>query len=143
MIDLGNKYHSLKFVLVAFVSGLSLNIVYAVNNQIHFTSPNIILFIGVLFIILGNYFKTIRPNYFIGIRTPWTLENESIWKETHRVGGIIWLVGGVVIILASMIIERQWSFIIFISITTIIVIIPVVYSFILFKRGNNDSVKAI
>ena len=55
--------------------------------------------IGLLFAFLGNYFKTIKPNYFIGIRTPWTLENEEVWKKTHLIGGKLWFVGGLLMAL--------------------------------------------
>lgn len=43
--------------------------------------------VGMLFIAIGNYMPKIKPNYFFGIRTPWTLENEEVWQKTHRVGG--------------------------------------------------------
>ncbi|HZV13346.1 MAG TPA: DUF1648 domain-containing protein, partial [Candidatus Kapabacteria bacterium] len=40
-----------------------------------------------LFIVLGNYMRTLRPNYFVGIRTPWTIDNPEVWIRTHDVGG--------------------------------------------------------
>ncbi len=50
--------------------------------------------VGLLFIVMGNFMPQIRPNYFMGIRTPWALENEYVWKKTHRFGGIVfWIMG--------------------------------------------------
>lgn len=46
---------------------------------------------GLVFIIIGNYLQRVRSNYFMGIRTPWTLSNENVWKKTHRLSGKIFL----------------------------------------------------
>lgn len=46
---------------------------------------------GLVFIIIGNYLQRVRSNYFMGIRTPWTLSNETVWKKTHRLSGKIFL----------------------------------------------------
>jgi len=45
--------------------------------------------IGLLFIFLGNYLTRVEPNWFVGIRTPWTLSSDTVWRKTHRTGG--WL----------------------------------------------------
>src|SRR5690606_10208813 len=81
---MGNKYYTLILLLTVFMSILALIILYTAKNQ-SWSNPNyILLMMGVLFIILGNYFKTIKANYFIGIRTPWTLESEAVWKDTNK-----------------------------------------------------------
>jgi uncharacterized membrane protein len=53
---------------------------------------------GILFIVLGNYLGQIRPNYFVGIRTPWTLANGEVWRRTHRRGGYVFIAMGLVFI---------------------------------------------
>jgi len=58
--------------------------------------------ISLLFVLLGNYLGKLRPNYFIGIRTPWTLENEQVWQKTHRVSGPVWMGAGLVGLLGSL-----------------------------------------
>lgn len=137
---MGNKLQTIKFLLTIFMSILALFIIYSVKNQ-SLTNPNyIVLLIGVLFIILGNYFKTIKPNYFIGIRTPWTLENETAWRETHKLGGKMWLVGGILIVLSSLTFDKQINFIIFLIITCIITIIPIVYSYFIFRKEKKNGI---
>ena len=136
---MGNKLQSLKVLLTIFMSALALFILYSVKNQ-SLANPNYtILGIGVLFIILGNYFKTIQPNYFIGIKTPWTLENETIWKETHRMAGKLWFVGGLIIVVASLVLDNKLNLTVFLIVTGIITVIPIVYSYILFKKENKAS----
>ena len=130
---MGIKYQHIKFLLTTFMSILALFIIYAAKNQ-SFANPNyIVLIIGILYIILGNYFKTIKANYFIGIRTPWTLENETVWKETHKLGGKMWFVGGIIVVISSLILEKQLNFILFMSITAIIIIVPILFSYFKYK----------
>lgn len=131
---MGNKLQTLKVLMTTFMSMLALFLIYSAKNE-SFANPNyIVLSIGVLYIILGNYFKTIKPNYFIGIRTPWTLENESVWKKTHHLSGKMWFAGGIIVVLSSLLLNRQPNFIIFLIITGIITIIPVVYSYLKFQK---------
>lgn len=132
--NMGGKYFQLKFILVLFMSALSLFILYSVKRQ-QLGNPNWILaLIGILFAVLGNYFQSIRPNYFIGIRTPWTLENELVWKKTHKQGGVLWTIGGLLIVMLSIILENQFAFISFLTITGIISVYPVVYSYVKFRE---------
>lgn len=131
---MGNKYQHIKILLTTFMSILALFIIYSANKQ-SLTNPNyVVLLIGILYIIFGNYFKTIKANYFIGIRTPWTLENETVWKETHKLGGKMWFVGGIIVVISSLILNKQPNFILFMIITGIITIIPIAYSYFKFKN---------
>jgi len=59
--------------------------------------------IGVLFLVFGNYMGAIKHNYFIGIRTPWTLESAEVWKKTHRLGGKVFVVSGLLILLFAFV----------------------------------------
>ena len=135
--SMGGKYQGLKSILTIFMSGLALFILYGAKNG-SVENPNyIVLIIGLLFVFLGNYFKTIKPNYFIGIKTPWTLENETVWKETHGLAGKIWFVGGLLIVLGSLTLPKEANFTLFTVITIIIALVPVVYSYIYFKQLEN------
>ncbi len=49
----------------------------------------------VFLMVLGNYLPTLRQNYFVGIRTPWTLHNDQVWTRTHRFSGRLWMIVGV------------------------------------------------
>lgn len=131
---MGGKLQAIKFLLTTLMSILALFIIYTAKNQ-SFTNPNyIVIIIGVLFIVIGNYFKTIKPNYFIGIRTPWTLENETVWKKTHKLGGKMWFIGGILIVILSLILNKSLSFTIFMIITGVITIIPIAYSYLIYRN---------
>ncbi|MDN3491728.1 SdpI family protein [Winogradskyella bathintestinalis] len=131
---MGDKLQTIKFLLTTFMSILAMFIIYTAENE-SFTNPNyLVMFIGILYIILGNYFKTIKTNYFIGIKTPWTLESETVWKKTHILGGKLWFAGGIIVVISSLILEQQMNFTLFLIITGIITIIPIVYSYFIFKN---------
>jgi uncharacterized membrane protein len=131
---MGGKYYQLKFVLVLFMSTLAFIILHIAVSQ-DILSPNLIFIpIGVLFVALGNYFKVIQPNYFIGIKTPWTLESKEVWKLTHTLAGKLWIAGGLIIVLTSLTIAESIFIYVFIGILVIITLVPVIYSYIKFKE---------
>ena len=66
------------------------------------------------FVVLGNYLGNLRPNYFIGIRTPWTLENPETWRATHRVGGRLMFFGALILLLLQFLLNErifEWLFV--------------------------------
>ena len=136
---MGNKYQSLKLILTTFMSALALYIIHTTKTG-SFGNPNVMfLIIGAMYVILGNYFKTIKANYFIGIRTPWTLESESNWNETHRLGGKVWFVGGLLVIVCSLLLDAEINFKVFMGITIIIALIPIVYSYLLYRKQQKST----
>jgi uncharacterized membrane protein len=102
-------------------------------------STIVLLFVSLLFSFLGNVMYNIKPNYFIGIRLPWTLEDENNWRETHRLAGVIWFVGGMVSAILCLILSPKVMFPTFIGITIILVLIPSIYSFIYFRRTRHGQ----
>lgn len=88
---------------------------------------------------LGNYFKVIKQNYFLGIKTPWTLESEEVWKLTHILAGKLWIVGGLLIVIFSLVIPEDINFYLFITITAMITIVPIVYSYLIFKKLKKSN----
>lgn len=133
--QMGDKYYSLRLLLTIFMSVLCIYILYTGNGKK--INPNLLLaMIGALYALMGNYFQTLKPNYFIGIRTPWTLESEQTWKKTHRLAGRLWMAGGVLIIIISFIFSNLTLAISFGVITAIIVLIPLIYSYTEFKKTH-------
>jgi uncharacterized membrane protein len=137
--NMGNKYTILKTIMTLFMSVLSMIIIYIALNETFYNPNYIVLLIGILFAILGNYFKTLRANYFIGIKTPWTLENETVWKETHKLAGKLWFAGGLIIVLSSILLDKKTNFTLFAIITVLITVIPVVYSYIKYRSLSQPS----
>jgi uncharacterized membrane protein len=87
--------------------------------------------IGLIFAIIGNYMPKCKQNYTIGIKIPWTLNNEENWNKTHRFAGWTWTFGGIAIMLTGFL----GSFWIFLPIALLMVFVPVIYSYLLHRKG--------
>lgn len=90
----------------------------------------LMLLIGVVFVVAGNYLPKSRQNYTVGIKIPWTLSDVENWNATHRFAGRLWMAAGVVI-LATAWLEQVW---VFLPIVVLMVIAPVVYSYLFYRR---------
>jgi len=91
---------------------------------------------GIIFIIIGNYLQRVRSNYFMGIRTPWTLSNETVWKKTHRLSGKLFFIGGLLILISAFLPDGYKSVIMWGSIV-LCVAIPYLYSYLAYKKEMN------
>lgn len=96
----------------------------------------LLLILGFLFILLGNIIPKIPNNFFIGIRTPWTLANDLVWTKTHRIGGYCFVIGGLLFMAKSIVfglhsnrLQNAFSIII-----VLLFCYPILYSFISFRR---------
>lgn len=89
------------------------------------------VFMGLLLAIIGNYLPKCKQSYTIGIKIPWTLNSEENWNKTHRFAGRLWLVCGLLIMLTGFF----GNFWIFLPITFLMLIVPMVYSYILYRKG--------
>ena len=92
------------------------------------------LLLGVIFIVVGNYLPKARQNYTIGIKIPWTLANEENWNRTHRLAGYLWVIGGILMVIAALtgIAKAKWMLAIFF----ILALVPFVYSYWLHVKRN-------
>lgn len=90
---------------------------------------------GLLFIIIGNYLPKSRQNYTVGIKLPWTLNDEDNWNKTHRLGGKLYMICGLLMILSGLFLKNQSAYIL-IGIVIISNLILVLYSYILYKNDH-------
>lgn len=139
--DPKGKNHSNKMLTIVFwicpvISLLIGSVVYTYSMGIAVdVSLIMLLFCGVTFIIIGNYLPKCKQNYTIGIKISWTLNDEENWNYTHRISGKVWVAGGVIILLTSVF-RQAW---IFIVITTLMVIIPFICSYLYYRKKNKTS----
>jgi uncharacterized membrane protein len=129
-------YTNFALITVAFLCMLSVLIIYATTHDHINIGNNILPLIGIAFAGLGWYMPKFKQNYFVGFKLPWTLENEDNWNETHKVAGKVWLIGGLFQAIASFTLSSKLGFICFITATAIMVIIPTIFSYRMFKNGN-------
>ncbi len=93
----------------------------------------LLVLMGMLFVGLGNYLPRVRPNWWVGIRTPWSLSNDRVWRETHRVGGRTMVLGGLVMVGAAFTppgVATPLGF----GALLVAILVPTVYSYLLWRR---------
>lgn len=137
--QMGRKYDQLKFALVASMSALACVIIYMIQQGESAGTTPFLVIVGMLIAVLGNYMKTVQPNYFIGIRTPWTLEHPEVWEKTHRLGGKIWFAGGILMIVLAFLTGSQWQLYLILGLPIILAVIPLVYSYQEYRRLTADK----
>jgi uncharacterized membrane protein len=87
--------------------------------------------VGLLFIVLGNYMGKVRKNFFIGIRTPWTLASDEVWSRTHRLGGKVFILIGLFMILNIFVrLSENWL----IAAIVTAALVPVIYSYVIYRN---------
>lgn len=93
--------------------------------------------IGVLFIVMGNYLGKTTRNFFLGIRTPWTLASDEVWRRTHRLGGWLFVIVGIVMLASGAF--NMVSVPLFLGVVLAGVLVPVVYSYLIYRRVEGFS----
>ena len=116
-------------VISLLCSGLTLGRALGYDLRIEMVLP---VFMGLLFILIGNYLPKTKQSYTMGIKLPWTLASEENWNRTHRLAGFLWVLGGVYFIVMSFI---GWSLAAFLIPIAVMVLIPTVYSYLLYRKG--------
>ncbi|MDO4440405.1 MAG: SdpI family protein [Eubacteriales bacterium] len=130
--NIGNMMMSVIFWIVPVVSLVSNLSIYGYALGMDLNIDMIVgILVGVMFLLLGNYMSKSHQNYTVGIKLPWTLNSEENWNRTHRLAGKLWIFAGILFI--GNIFFQNWQ--IPFVVTIAVVIIPMIYSFLLYKKG--------
>jgi len=89
--------------------------------------------IGILFVVLGSFMRKIKNNWFMGIRTPWTLSSEKVWNKTHQAGGWLFVIYGIVIMITPYL-PQFLGVSLFIAGAVMMVLGTTVYSYWLYRQ---------
>lgn len=130
--NIGNMMMSVIFWIVPVVSLVSNLSIYGYALGMDLNIDMIVgILVGTMFLLLGNYMSKSHQNYTVGIKLPWTLNSEENWNRTHRLAGKLWIFAGILFI--GNIFFQNWQ--IPFVVTIAVVIIPMIYSFLLYKKG--------
>ncbi|WP_407312876.1 SdpI family protein [Desulfosporosinus sp. SB140] len=128
-----STYQFLKYLLVIFFLGMELITLLIASGMVVNRPILIQVMISLLFILLGNVMGRLKHNYFMGIKTPWTLASEEVWRKTHRLAAPLWVFGGIINILLALM-GMTFNGISFIIILAVIAIVPIVYSYLAYRE---------
>lgn len=96
--------------------------------------------VGVLFVIIGNYMGKLKMNWFVGVKTPWTLSSEEVWNKTHRFSGKIFVIAGLLMIIQIWLpITLKW--IVFIGTISMLIFGSFGYSYYIYKKLGIEKSK--
>jgi uncharacterized membrane protein len=131
--NFAKAFNVIRIALLLFLALIyGVTILAAFGRQLDMTT---IMFVamGILFIVLGNVMPKIRPNWFVGVRTPWTLSSKLSWDKTHRLAGWLFVFMGVLFLLAAMA-NTGWILLAMLMIDAVCLVWIFVYSYIVYRR---------
>ena len=132
-------FQKLALGLVIFLTTISLIIIFAAIHEGFAISKILLPAISLLLAFIGNLMNSIKPNYFAGIRTPWTLESDENWRVTHRLASKIWFAGGIILTVLTIILPQEIASVVFLVAVLAMALIPVVYSYVYFKLHSSNQ----
>ncbi len=126
------SYYKLRLIMAIFIGLINMAVIWGIVNNANSIQKFIPLTIFFLFMLIGNYMGNIRPNYFVGIKVPWTLNSDEVWIRTHKMAGKLWFWGSLAGVVLYFIVDNiQW---IMIPLLAILVVVPIVYSYVIYQK---------
>ena len=126
-------YHNFKELILVFL--IILHFLTGINGlgytmNIGFFIP---IMVGALFMVLGFLLQNVKMNWFLGIRTPWTMSSETVWTKTHKLSSPVLMVAGLLMAATAFVPEKIKIILFILSIALIIFALPL-YSYILYTQ---------
>ena len=128
-----SKYYNFIFMVSLLMLGVEVMIIAFSLGYTMNVSRIIPVLVGLLFVYLGNVMPKFKHNYFVGIKTSWTLASEQVWYLTHRLTGKVWVAGGIVM-LGSVLLPLNMIIWTILAVVTALVLVPVITSYYFFKK---------
>jgi uncharacterized membrane protein len=138
--DSSAVFSKLAIGVVVFISALGCIIIASAAEGDVVLSRFLFPLIGLLFAFIGNYMHSIKPNYFAGLRLPWTLSDDENWRKTHKLAGKLWFWGGLLFAIISLFIPAKAVIWLFIPLMLVLVLIPTIYSYRFYKAKSKKAV---
>lgn len=133
-----STYIYFRYLFHIYFLGMHVIVIAAALGYNVDTGRLVMLAVSLLFMLMGNVMGRVKHNYFVGIKTPWTLASEEVWKKTHRLAALLWTIAGFLgAVFALLRVNLGWIFIIILMVPALV---PAIYSYIIFnkmrKTGN-------
>lgn len=133
------KLLNIVFWICPIISALGGVLIYGTALGMEFKVDKIVLILmGIMFIIVGNYLPKCKQNYTMGIKIPWTLNDEENWNCTHRMSGKLWVISGFIIMLCMLLPAEAMS-IVMIFVLAVTAIVPMVYSYLFYRNKMKNG----
>lgn len=131
-------YQGFQVVMVLFMDLVFFLCLYtAFHPESDWVSKVIPVAVGLLFVFIGNYLPKVKPNYFVGIKTPWTLSSEGVWLKTHRKGGMCFVLLGIFMVVSPFF--PRIPSMVFGTVVMMAVFVPVGLSYVYFEQERKGK----
>lgn len=130
---------AVRFLSISLFTGLSFINMFTALGYVLNSGRLLFLLLIFLFLALGNYMGSLRHNYFVGVRTPWTLEHEDIWRKTHRLAARVWVVSSIVMLILWFVMRGPLFNRLFLAYVAVIILVPVIHSYLLYANLRASS----
>jgi len=124
----------IQYILILFFAYIYFVSIYMTLNPEASINTFMLWGVWILFILLGNYMWKIRSNYFVWIKTPWTIEDEEVWNKTHRFGWWMFILWWFMMMIAAFFPAFTKLFFIWAIVMTWL--FPVIYSYIIYRKKH-------
>ena len=131
-----STYFKIRIILSAFLGLLNTVVIYNELHGISKIGSFVPISVFILFTFLGIYMGNISPNYFVGIKVPWTLNNDEVWIRTHKLAGKLWFWGGILGIVSLFFVKN--AALVMFPVIIVITVVPIVYSYIIYQKIANQ-----
>ena len=121
----------LKVTILALMAYIGVLVLRAAQHGGEMSQTPIFVALGILFAVIGNLLGKVTRNFFVGIRTPWTLASEEVWLRTHRLAGRLFVAAGLLMAASAFVGLPLWSII---GLLVVSSLVPVVYSYVIYRR---------
>jgi len=129
-----NYYYLMKIVFSVFFITLYIATLMPNYGYVFNMSYLIMIAIAILFFAIGYILRHVKRNFFIGIRTPWTLADDEVWDDTHRIGGVMFMAVSVILLIGLVFLKIEYILYIFIGLLLLMVIFLMLYSYFLYRK---------
>lgn len=129
------SYYKIRLIMAIFFGLINAMVIWSVLNEANAVHKLIPLTIFLLLMLIGNYLGNVRPNYFVGIKVPWTLNSDEVWTRTHKMAGKLWFWGSLAGMALYFVVPKpEW---VFVPLLVIIVVVPMVYSYVIYQKAGD------
>ena len=132
-----SEYYRTRFIIHIYLAIFTCVIIFMVKKGEPFIMERwAFIGVGVLITGIGLYLRNLKPNYYVGVRTPYTLKSPEIWTETHRMASTLWISAGVVTIIAGFFLSLITGVFIIFFLAIVLAALPYIYSFRLYNKDK-------
>ena len=133
--NVSQKMKNLLLWLIPVLSNIVMSTTFGLAMGIKLDITTIVFsMVGILFTVLGIILPKLKRNYTIGIKLPWTLNDDYNWEKTHSLAGKIWIIGGIILFINGIF---NMGASITVLVIILLILIPTIYSYLIFKNPNN------